>query len=287
MNLVPFQKLVKPEHDGHREWAVENPNIRIVDTLDEADFILFFAWGDGDALRNDIEKAVRLGKRVIFNITGDAIYIPDHGHHLYFNTALNPESSCFQIQVPYSYHESLDWWGSGHRAPRCKSLLASFRGSFKTNPKRGILSELAGHDIVIEECDGWDASRMGSEFEGKAKARHNHLLAESTFTLCPRGHGQSSIRVAEAIFRGSVPVLLDDDSEWFSQPMDFCVRYPLEGNMKELYLLLSDIVKTGDIGYRVAAMERFRDDYLLFDNSRGIKGNLGYSEFIREWAKNA
>jgi hypothetical protein len=283
MKLVPFTKLVKPEHDGHRDWAVENPNIQIVDALDEADFIWFCAWGDGDALRNDIERGVRLGKRVIFNVTGDQNYVPDHGHHLYFNTTQNPDSTCFQIQVPYSYHEVLGWHMAGYRAPRCKSLLASFRGSFKTNPKRANLLAIAGHDIPIEECDGWDSARKGDSL---AKKRHNQLLSESTFTLCPRGHGNSSIRVAEAIFHGSIPVLLDDDSQWFGQPMDFCVKYPLDGDMKELYLLLFDIVKTGDIAYRVAAMERFQEDYLLVDHRKGITGNIGYTEFIREWVKN-
>jgi hypothetical protein len=37
------------------------------------------------------------------------------------------------------------------------------------------------------------------------------ILSKSTFTLCPRGFGQSSFRIAEALQRGSIPVYISDE----------------------------------------------------------------------------
>jgi hypothetical protein len=39
-------------------------------------------------------------------------------------------------------------------------------------------------------------------------------LAKSVFTLCPRGYGQTSFRICEALQYGSIPVYISDDPIW-------------------------------------------------------------------------
>lgn len=41
-------------------------------------------------------------------------------------------------------------------------------------------------------------------------ATYCHLLARSVFTLCPRGYGANSFRIAEALQFGSIPVYISD-----------------------------------------------------------------------------
>ena len=289
MKIIPLDRIKSIHHSGYRGWLGTNPNIEVVDHLEDADFIWHCAWGDGDNLRKDVEEAdeygAAVGTPVIHNVTGDHCYVPSTGNeNWYFNTTLNPDSPCRQVQVPYSYHDSLKWWVDSGRPSRVRPNLVCFRGSFNTNPKRGRLLDLAYRDIIIEQCDGWEAARKG---EWGIIQKHNDLLLSSIFTFCPRGIGESSIRVAETIFRGSIPVLLDDDSAWFGDKMDFCIRGSLDGDLKALVWKLREISNNElELSSRLSQMSLFRDSYLLIDNHRGCDSTVGYTEKIREIVNN-
>jgi FkbM family methyltransferase len=40
---------------------------------------------------------------------------------------------------------------------------------------------------------------------------YHQILAESTFSLCPRGYGKNSFRIMESIYQGSIPVYISDE----------------------------------------------------------------------------
>jgi len=40
---------------------------------------------------------------------------------------------------------------------------------------------------------------------------YHQILAESTFSLCPRGYGKNSFRIMESIYQGSIPVYVSDE----------------------------------------------------------------------------
>ena len=51
-------------------------------------------------------------------------------------------------------------------------------------------------------------------------------MFNSTFVLCPRGNGPSSIRVLEAMAAGAIPILIDDYTTPFEDKLcDFAVRW--------------------------------------------------------------
>lgn len=80
-----------------------------------------------------------------------------------------------------------------------KDIFASFVGSL-THPIRMQM---------IEQL----ASKEGYHVTTKHHNLHDycHILARSKYALCPRGYGQSSFRIQEAIDFGAIPVYISDE----------------------------------------------------------------------------
>lgn len=85
-----------------------------------------------------------------------------------------------------------------------KKWFASFVGS-RTHPVRDELEKL-------KSVQGYYISYDPHNIETYCR-----ILHESMFTLCPRGYGANSFRVAEAIQYGSIPVYISDE---FIRPYD-------------------------------------------------------------------
>jgi len=162
MKIIPYHKLATPVHEGYRGWDGGNPNFDVVSELDRDVFIVYVAWGDGELLKHDMENCRKLG-RTIFHVTGDWAYVPKEPDScFYFVTNLNPMSPCYQMQVPYSYHQSLEWLKAGNKANKGeRKWLASFQGSMNTNQDRRRLTGIACDDIFINELDGWQEAQAG------------------------------------------------------------------------------------------------------------------------------
>jgi hypothetical protein len=103
------------------------------------------------------------------------------------------------------------------RAPRNRTLLASFKGTFWSHelgaPPLDVRAALRGlhngRDVLVYARG--DPASMG----------YRELLADSVFAFVPRGGGLHSYRYLEALSCGAVPVLLADD--WvppFSEVLD-------------------------------------------------------------------
>jgi hypothetical protein len=92
--------------------------------------------------------------------------------------------------------------------------LASFRGSLKTHTVRSALLAIASRRIRIEDSEPLqDWAAHGKHMMGYDDAAHASYLgriSESSFVLCPRGLGASSIRLFEVMQAGRVPVIISD-----------------------------------------------------------------------------
>jgi len=93
-------------------------------------------------------------------------------------------------------------------------------------------------------------------------ARSQELLKTSTFALCPRGGGPSSIRVVEAMAFGAIPVMVDDLTTPYDEDLsDFVVRWSTQSQPARLDLLerlLRDIANNPDeLARRRAKMWEF------------------------------
>jgi hypothetical protein len=103
-----------------------------------------------------------------------------------------------------------------------KDIFCSFVGSH-THDVRIVLQNLYSHmsDYYFSQ-QAWTPSVAGD--------RLNHFIdiaSRSKFTLCPRGYGNTSFRMYEAMQLGSVPVYVSDDHNlpWSDELNwnDFCV----------------------------------------------------------------
>lgn len=88
---------------------------------------------------------------------------------------------------------------AGHPANIKRDIYASFIGSL-THPMRMQM---------IEQLEGKEGYYISTK-------QHNlydycHILARSKYVLCPRGYGQSSFRIQEAIDFGAIPVYISDE----------------------------------------------------------------------------
>lgn len=283
MKIIPFHFITAPQNSGYRNCESllrSHPKIEVVSNLEAADFVFYWSWGDDAKICFDLSFPVQ--KPWLADITGDKCWIPEQNNptDLFFTTNVhpNPFKPCHQFQVPYSYRRFSD----GKNLPNTdtkRDLLASFQGSFNTNPKRRELLKFQSSDIVIREQDGWnhpDSERIIKE--------HDDLMLRSKFTFCPVGIGLSSIRVIEAIFHGSIPILIGDWTNPFDSMLSFSIRRDFE-NLQDIVDFLRNLSDV-ELEERRSKMERFMQNNLLLDAHKGIHNELGYLDWIYEKALN-
>lgn len=280
MKIIPADRLFKPKHSGYRGWIGNNSNYTICDELYRDVLIWYECWGDGPEIEEDMEQCRLLG-RTIFNVTSDQCNVPANrsgDHHFYFVTHQNPMSTAWQMQVPYSIRQSLDWWAKGNRPNEGqRKHLASFQGSMNTNHKRRELFQLASDDIFIKDCDGWQAVARG---EWNVIQEYSDLMQSSVFTLCPRGIGISSIRVTEALFRGSIPILVDDDSRYFNVAIP---GFKWFGDIADLGKQIRVWADNAEVMTALKAqVAEYRENLLLRDFNLGFATGSGITEIIRD-----
>jgi exostosin family protein len=89
-----------------------------------------------------------------------------------------------------------------------RTIIANFVGR-RTHPVREVLM----NDLAAQKDYLVTSSSMSLDCFCK-------VLSQSLFTLCPRGYGNTSFRIAEAMQYGSIPVYISDDFV-FPHGLDF------------------------------------------------------------------
>jgi Exostosin family len=276
LKIIPFHFITAPKNSGYRDCESllrSHPDIEVVSNFDAADFVFYWSWGDDPKIMVDLQRDFFVTP-MLADITGDHCWIPDHAEGLFFTTNPNPKSKCFE--VPYSYR-FLTQWTKTARLPQ--KYLASFQGSMQTNPKRRELFKFQSPDIFIKEQDGWVND---DETNKRIVTEHQMLMLQSKFTFCPVGIGSSSIRVIEAIFAGSIPILIDDYSHPFGDELLFAMRTnwnAIEHSFNHAFHMID-----GEYQERLKLMNTFKEKFLLRDARKGIVNELGYLDWIYEKA---
>ena len=88
------------------------------------------------------------------------------------------------------------------------------------------------------------------------------IIAQSIFTLCPRGYGRSSFRIAEAVQFGSIPVYISDE---FILPPDFESYGVLIKDPKQIVETLSSISAEEITKKRIALAEAY-EKYFTYES---------------------
>ena len=109
-------------------------------------------------------------------------------------------------------------------------------------------------------CRQAHGSKMTDQDRERLAARTVGLARNSTFALCPRGNGPSSMRLMESMLLGAIPVMLDDWTTPFDDTMaDFAVRWSLlYGHLDVLAAVLKALAADPvELARRRAAMALF------------------------------
>lgn len=241
------------------------------------DYRILIGCGDRGPIRQLVENELKKSdpKPLIVYWVGDTDWWPRgrcDGGHMFFVTSIDrsksgrigrgtiPGGDCKWYQLPYT--------AGGKRTikPNPKYLM-SFVGSVGTYNKRKWLARLleGNDDVKILFNTWWGQETTAVERKHYAE-EFNSIMSDSTFTLCPRGVGYSSIRLLLSIIHGSIPILLDD----FINPFEdgaldkFAIRWSMDdlSNLRQ-HLLKQNITKLREEMDKF--LERWYDDVKLDD----------------------
>ena len=87
-----------------------------------------------------------------------------------------------------------------------KDIWYSFIGSKTHKVREKLFLMKHPENSVVIRRKGWLIWQTAAERE-----EYKDVLARSRFSLCPRGHGASTIRFWESLQAGAIPVLIADD----------------------------------------------------------------------------
>jgi hypothetical protein len=183
----------------------------IITSAEDADFIIYENVGDNIPVDR---LFLQYGTdKLVFILSGDTQHVKHLGKWLVNNTDLHNH----QI------------WMSNPRVQKqtykfncTRKFIGSFKGTIWQTPSRQILNklyELQGWNII--NYDYWNTVT-------NKQNQYNEMISltkESVFTLCPKGNGKSSMRIVEAMSVGSIPILIDDDTNPFDGEFNnLCIR---------------------------------------------------------------
>ena len=210
-------------------------SVEICDDPEIAEFILFV---DGHVIR-DVDYESELRKTSLFRAYRSKTFVYNERDNpsgglpgLYVSMPKPLFAPGYMRAVPYMHYEidKIDV-GSYWDLPRDK--FAIFMGDASTAPVRSRLFRLGESCINMR-----DTSRLGvHDYTDRRKSQeelnlylHQYCAAvgSSVYSVCPRGHGSSSIRLFESLMLGAIPVILSDDfmSPFLSSDSEFLLHVP-------------------------------------------------------------
>lgn len=138
-------------------------------------------------------RHIRIPENVIETVDNNPSPLKEN-KHLKFYT-----KNHISIPLLSSTHKasfSANWTGK-------RRMLASFIGNMSVHPIRGLMQEsLSKRNRVCIEPGKYKFSGHINQFD--------KLMLNSTFALCPRGYGNTSFRLVEAMQFGTIPVYISD-----------------------------------------------------------------------------
>jgi len=135
------------------------------------------------------------------------------------------DSSCFAggFYVAHHHHGADGIAGDLEAARELEpSALWGFMGTLSNHPVRRRLRDVRDLDgFVLDTQHFSDVVRWGWQSSHRVEGReafstYASMLGRSSFVLCPRGYGSSTIRLFEALQVGRCPVVISDD--WLPPP---------------------------------------------------------------------
>jgi hypothetical protein len=210
------------------EWFnIHNKTISMAKTVDDADYIIFESNGDPIPLIMNI-KARYPKNKLVFILSGDQC-APIDDECIWFSNAVkhsglakkqtqifvsNPAIFKYfdkqRVNIDLSVNQGL------HR-----DIDIYFKGTIWTGMRTDMYNYFKDRPgcNIIQNNNYWGWRLNGNkptqeQIENTAYDSYNDIV-KSKLCLCPKGNGNSSMRIIEALACGSIPVLINDFSAPF------------------------------------------------------------------------
>lgn len=126
-----------------------------------------------------------------------------------------------------------------------KDIFYSFIGANTHWTRKEIFNLKHPLDCVVKERNEWHfylrkKERLQQDIDAK---EYKDVLARSTFSLCPRGTGASTLRFWESLKAGAIPVLISDNMQLPAYNWKECIIKISEKKVKDLNKILKKINK--------------------------------------------
>lgn len=208
-------------------WIEKSTFFTITTDIQKTDFIIFEQ--NGDPIHSIIELKNQIPKqfhhRIFYILSGD------HNEHIdnfcnWYTCAIKPSGlSRFQRQI-FVTNPSIFRYSNPSKPlinlNKKRNIDIYFKGSIWVGMRRQMKEILEIYpNVIIEDFTSywnWRCKENPSEKEIENKAFELYdTLTNVKLSLCPKGNGNSSMRIIESIACGAIPVLIDD----FSTPYGF------------------------------------------------------------------
>ena len=145
-------------------------------------------------------------------------------------------------------------------------MLASFKGICQPTSNRPRLQRLHDGKRLIMLCTGGTGSASGRGHAAAAQWDYKTLMLSSVFAVAPAGNGLHSFRLAEAIFFGAIPVIVDDEITLpFCSVLDWR-RFSVRIRQSEIHRLpaILNAIPAAQIAAMQARLKEVKAKYFLF-----------------------
>ena len=281
-------------------WVERYSFFTITQNAHEAHYILFETNGDPIQSIQDLKRKIPIEHhhKLIYILSGDQNAHLD-GNCVWYTCAIKPSGlERYQRQI-FVTNPAIFRFSNPLRIPNLekpRSIDIYFKGSIWKGVRTEMKEALEIYpNVMIEDFSSyWDwrfeKTRTQAEIEEKAYELYR-TLTNVKLSLCPKGNGNSSMRIIESIACGAIPVLIDDFSAPFGYDYSkFCLVFDSKRDSYEtMYEKCMELIedqekyqlyqRRGYAFYRKVVLADFR--YLPFYDYQDVNTvAYGFSSFI-------
>jgi hypothetical protein len=282
------------------EWFhLYTDKIEIAKTVEEAQYIIFESNGDPIHLIIKIKEKYPKNK-LVFILSGDQS-APIDNECIWFTNAIKPSGLCLkqtQIFVTnpaiFKFYESnkhfIDQEVPGKLCIKEREYEIFFKGTIWNGMRTDMYNYFKDKPMckIIENNKYWEwrlnylNKPTQHQLEETAFESYNDIL-NSKLCLCPKGNGNSSMRIIEALACGSIPILINDFSKPFGNSWDkFGLSFDtnkhsweyIYSKCKELLNDHSRLLELRIIGFEYFKTVIYGDSKLFTKSSRKLDLNI-------------
>jgi len=283
--------------------------IEQVTHVDDADYIIYESNGDPVPVIMKI-LATFPRKKLVFILSGDqSVHIDDEC--IWFTNAIKQSGlTKHQTQIfvtnpaIFKYYEKI---GRGITPIRKRHIDIYFKGTIWTGMREAMYdyftkSRTPQMSCLIEKNNDYWTWRLNghkkpthADIENAAYDSYDIMSNDALLCLCPKGNGNSSMRIVEALACGAIPVLINDFSAPFGVSWeDVGVALAFDTRINTWEYIYNECYKLIQDKERLTKMQKKGHDYfreVVYGDSNlpGFKmyGNLdtvafGFSKLIVE-----